>query len=152
MNKIVIINHVFTSEYVRKRWLLFAKEHKDIDLTLIAPKDWQYGGVGAMATGGKELFYCPKIDDNNYHVLPVSYSIDRTGSWLSTEMLCEIEKIKPQLVYHIGTHLQSSLFPVLKLSKILPNTKFVTFSMRGPNWDVFYNWEKHPIKSMLKFF
>ena len=61
MNKIVIINHVFTSEYVRKRWLLFAKEHKDIDLTLIAPKDWQYGGVGAMATGGKELFYCPKI-------------------------------------------------------------------------------------------
>ena len=152
MNKIVIVNHVFTKEYIRKRWLLFAKEHKDIDLTLISPKNWQYGGVGAMTTGGNDLSYCPKIDDNNYHVLPVEYSIDRTGSWQSTEMLYEIEKIKPQLVYHVGTHLQSSLFPVLKLSKILPNTKFVTFSMRGPNWDIFYNWEKHPIKSMLKFF
>lgn len=149
--KIVIINHVFTREHVRKRWLLFAKKYQDVDLTLITPKDWQYGGVGAMTTGRKELFKCPKIDDGNYHVLPVDYAIDRTGSWESTEMLEQIMVLKPHLVYHIGTHLQPSLLSVLKLSKKMPDTKFVTFSMRGPNWDIFYQWKKHPIKSILKY-
>ena len=104
-----------------------------------------------MTTGRKELFKCPKIDDGNYHVLPVDYTIDRTGSWESSEMLDQIMFLKPHLVYHIGTHLQPSLLSVLKLSKKMPETKFVTFSMRGPNWDIFYQWKKHPIKSILKY-
>lgn len=149
--KIVLICHVFQKEHLRTRWVRFAKEHQDIDLTLITPKDWQYGGVGAMTIGAREFLECPKIDDNNFHVLPVDYTQERTGSWMSSEMLEKILELKPDLVYHIGTHLQPSLFPVLRLAPKLPDTKFVTFSMRGPNWDLLYQWKKHPIKSILKY-
>ena len=149
--KIVIINNAFTRKNLRERWLLFSKSHPDVDLTLIAPKDWQYGGTGSMTTGGKEYFKCPQIDENNYHVLPVEYDIDRSGSWYSSEMLEKISTIKPDLVYHVGHHLQTTLFSLLKLSKQLPETKFVAFSMRGPNWDLLYQWKRHPFKSVLKY-
>lgn len=135
--KIVIISHVFTRVNTRKRWEMLADSHKNLDITLISPKKWQYGGTGAMTTGGSEILICEKSDRDNYHIIPVEYSIDRTGSWISNEMLDEIVNIHPDLVYHVGTHLQTSLFSCLKLAKKkLPNTKFVTFSMRGPNWNL----------------
>lgn len=31
--KIVIINHVFTKAYARKRWEMLADSHKDLDIT-----------------------------------------------------------------------------------------------------------------------
>ena len=150
--KIVIISHVFTRVNTRKRWEMLADSHKNLDITLISPKKWQYGGTGAMTTGGSEILICEKSDRDNYHIIPVEYSIDRTGSWISNEMLDEIVNIHPDLVYHVGTHLQTSLFSCLKLAKKkLPNTKFVTFSMRGPNWNLLYNWKVHPFKKTAKF-
>lgn len=149
--KIVLVSHAFSREDLRKRWLSFAKSHGDIDITLIAPRYWQLGGIGAMTTGGNETFSCFKIDDNNYHVIPIDYTRDKTGSWVSPEITTLILSIKPNLVYHIGTHLQPSLFPILKLSRQMPHTKFVTFSMRGPNWDLLYQFKKHPIRSVLKY-
>ena len=92
---------------------------------------------------------CNPIDNENYHLRPVECKFDRNGNWTSKEMLKVIYEIKPDLVYHIGSHFQPSLHQCLKFVKrYLPNTKTATFSMRGPNNNMFYEGEISIIKRM----
>lgn len=43
MLKIIIINHTFQKEQFYKRWKWLSEQHKDLDITLLAPADWEWG-------------------------------------------------------------------------------------------------------------
>ena len=137
--KWVLINHTFQIDYFYKRWRLLAEAHPEIDLTLIAPSKWTWGAGKRLTFGKVEVVEGKSVECDNFHIIPVSIEENRFGTWTSKEMLKVIEQVKPDLVYHIGSHQQSSLMQCLKFVKRnLPKCKMVTFSMRGPNNDILY--------------
>lgn len=137
--KIVLINHTFQIDYFYKRWKLLAEQHSDLDITLIAPLKWTWGAGKKLTFGKEEEITAKRIDNENFHIIPVSIETHRFKSWTSTEMLEVIKNIEPDLVYHIGSHFQSSLMQCLRfVKKKLPNCKMATFSMRGPNNNLLY--------------
>lgn len=145
--KIVIINQIFGVSYNRIRWEMLANSHKDLDVTLITPHKRIVGGTGDRSDGIINTVVCDPIDNQNYHLIPVECKFDKSGNWTSKEMLKVIFDIKPDLVYHIGSHFQPSLHQCLRyVKRYLPKTKTVTFSMRGPNNNMFYEGETSIIK------
>lgn len=138
MYKIVLINHTFSQEHMRKRWKMFAEQHKDIDLYLIAPKEWIAGNQKQLTFGSPYVYYTAEINEDNYHVVPVDFEYHKLQSWTSKGMVSFIKALKPNLVYHIGSHLQDSLMQCFKTVKKLPFCKMVVFSMRGPNHDILF--------------
>ncbi len=144
MIKIVVINHTFVIEKLWKRWQLLAQSHLDLDVTLICPDKWV-----RRSFSFDELFEGKRYDDNNFHVIPVHIETKDYVSWTSEEMLQVIQNLAPDLVYHVGSHLQPSLMQcLLYVGKKMPRTKMVTFSMRGPNNDILYKGKTSLIKRL----
>lgn len=144
IKKIVIINHTFVNEKTWKRWRLLAQSHPDMDVTLIGPDKWIWQSFSL-----DEECVGRRYDDGNFHVVPVRIETKNYISWTSKEMLHVIQNLAPDLVYHVGSHLQPSLKQCLFLvGKKMPNTKMVTFSMRGPNNDVLFKGKTSLIKRL----
>ena len=144
MKKIVVINHTFVMEKSRKRWKLLAQSHPDMDVTLICPDKWI-----RRSFAFDEEFVGRRDEEGNFHVVPVRIETKDYVSWTSEEMVHLIRNMSPDLVYHVGSHLQPSLKQCLNLvGKKMPNTKMVTFSMRGPNNDILYKGKTSLIKRL----
>ena len=142
--RIVVINHTFVIEKLWKRWQLLAQCHNDIDITLICPDKWI-----RRSFSYDEFFEGKKYEKDNFHVVPVRIQTKDYTSWTSDEMLTVIKALQPDIVYHIGSHLQPSLMQCLKfVKKEMPNTRTMTFSMRGPNNDICYKGKTSLIKRL----
>jgi len=131
--KIVMINHTFQEERFYKRWKLLAETHPDLDVTLLAPKEFTWGDGKELTYGTSYVQQGSVVDEKNFHIKLIRIEKHRHSSWTSEDMIREILEIKPDIVYHIGEHTQASLLQILDLkkSKKLPDTKFIAFSMRG---------------------
>lgn len=142
--KIVLINHTFVIEKLWKRWQLLASNHPDLDVTLICPSKWVRSTFSF-----DELFEGKRFDEDNFHVVPVKIQTKDYSTWTSSEMLEYIKELQPDLVYHIGSHLQPSLIQCLEfVHKEMPHTKMVLFSMRGPNNDIIFKGKTSLIKRL----
>ncbi len=131
--KIVVVNHTFQEERFYKRWKLLAQSHPDLDVTLLAPKEYKWGGNATLTYGKSYVQEGKTVESDRFHIRLIRLERHRYSSWTSQDMLDAVLEIKPDIVYHIGEHTQDSLMQLLKLKKNgkLPNTKFIAFSMRG---------------------
>lgn len=130
--KIVLINHTFQLKYYYRRWELFAESHPDVDVTLLTPKEVEWYKNKAYSFGKTTKNYAQEIEKNNFHIRSFKRVIMK-GVWYSPDFKKLFLEIKPDIIYHLGTHNQYSLIQIGEIAKkYLPNTKLILFSMRGP--------------------
>lgn len=129
--KIVLINHTFQLKYYYRRWELFAESHPDVDVTLLTPKEVEWYKNKAYSFGKTSKHYAQEIDNQNFHIRSFRRVIIK-GVWYSPDFKHLFTEIKPDIIYHLGTHNQYSLIQIGKIvKKYLPSTKLILFSMRG---------------------
>lgn len=153
--KIVMINHTFQQEQFCKRWKMLAEEHKDWDITLLAPSEWTWGSGKAVTFGKVEKKTGYEFESDNFRVRQIRIKNHKFSSWTSKEMIEQIQMINPDCVYHIGSHTQESLMQLLNYKKKHSKLKVFAFSMRGPqqNLDNIANLKAHDtnfIKKLLR--
>ncbi len=126
--KIVLINHSFQINYFSRRWELFAEKHPNVDVTLLAPKEYEwYSNQNYTYDGGvKRTSY--EFDRGNFH----RRLINMKKGWVSDDYKTTFDIVKPDIVYLIGA-VTPALVQILKLrDRYYPQMKVINFSMRGP--------------------
>lgn len=127
---IALINHSFQINYFSRRWELFAEDHPNVEVFLVAPKEYEWYAGKRYSYAGSITHTSKEIDKGNFHRRLVDMQT-RPG-WESDDYKPLFDKIKPDIIYLIGTN-RSALYQLLKLrEKFYPNTKVINFSMRGP--------------------
>lgn len=134
MIKIVIINHTFQRKDFYWRWQCLSEKYNDIDITLIAPEKWEDGKSKGLTFGSVKEYTGVIINRERFRIIPVNLIIGKHGDWTYDGIEKIMIDIVPDVIYHIGTQSQDALFQILKLknNKVFKNTKFIAFSMRGP--------------------
>lgn len=131
--KIVIINHTFQKQEFCKRWRWLAENHGDLDVTLLAPADWEWGKEKTLTYGHIDNLQGTAIEEGNFHIHLIDTKRDRMGEWTSVLLEKEIKKIHPDVVYFIGGHTAAPMMQLYRLRRKLhyDNMKIMAFSMRG---------------------
>lgn len=113
MIKLMIISHTFARPLLWKRWKMMADMFADMDITLIAPEQW-IDGKNKNYTFGKEMHSSGSTyESERFHVHLIDMVTKGPFGWISKKLIREIKDIKPDYIYHIGTHLQDSLLEVI---------------------------------------
>lgn len=137
MIKLMIISHTFARPFLWKRWKMMADMFSDMDITLIAPEQW-VDGKNKNYTFGKEMHSSgSEYESERFHVHLIDMVTKGPFGWISKKLIGEIKTLKPDYVYHIGTHLQDSLLEVILIKHIFSReSKVLLFSMRGPQHNI----------------
>lgn len=151
--KIIIINHTFQKPEFCKRWLLLAQNHPDIDVTLLAPTEWTWGGNRGLTYGHVEVLKGQKVEEENFRIHLIDIQKNSWGDWTSAGLKDEIKEIKPDIVYYIGGHNNLALMTIydIKRSLKLDKMKIMVFSMRGRSHGLKLQKSKNPIRQ-IKYF
>ena len=135
--KIVLINHSFQVRYFYRRWQLFAETYPDIDVTLLAPEQYEWYKDKEYTYDGGKVLNAKIIDEKNFHIRTFRAVYPKKGDWTSPDFKDLFLEIHPDIIYNIGTHQQASLLQIISIvKKNLPHTKLMCFSMRGPCHDL----------------
>ena len=133
--KLLIINHSFQIGYFCRRWELFAQQHNDIDVYLLAPYKWEWYGTKTYQydKSANKILEAQNFDKSNYHRRVFRVKDRKYFGWTSPDFKTLFDEIHPDVVYHLGTHNMRSLEQILRLrSRYYPQMKVIAFSMRGP--------------------
>ena len=137
MIKIILINHSFQVNYFSRRWKLFAEKHQDFDVTLLAPAEYLWYRDKGYTYGKAKKLEGKLVNEGNFHIRLFRLKERKHFGWTSPDFESIFKEINPDIVYHIGTHDQESLYQVLHiLKRNHPHTKRIAFSMRGPAHNV----------------
>ncbi|MBO4856167.1 MAG: glycosyltransferase [Bacilli bacterium] len=132
--KVALINHAFQKPFFRTRWVEFAKKYKDIDLYLIAPKEYAWGNSKSLTYGEVEIVKAESFDNENFHFVAVNAKPCVTKGWKSPDLYKTLKAINPDIIYHIGSHTQNPLFQTIDIKrKHFKKVPLLAFSMRGIN-------------------
>ena len=133
MIKIIIINHTFQKAEFCKRWSVFAQKHKDVDVTLLAPAEWTWGGDRGLTYGHVEVLKGKEEANDNFRIRLIDIEKNSRGDWTSKGFEQQIKEIEPDIVYYIGGHNNLALMTLYQIKKKLrmPKMKILVFSMRG---------------------
>ena len=148
--RIIVFGEQFHSPAFYRRWELFAQSYPDADLTLLTPieikknqkKDFGFGG---SISRGKS------VEEGNFRIRLIERKSKPLG-WTSPDFKPILLEVKPDVIYVSGGHYALHLFQILHIrNRYLPNTKVVSFSMRGPAYNL-ENWKMRvkPFSSYLK--
>ena len=148
--KIVVFGEQFHSPAFYRRWELFAQSFPDVDLTLLTPDriDWRNKKnfeFGASLTEGKT------VENRNFRIRLIQRKNHALG-WTSPDFKKILPEINPDIIYVSGGHYAMHLFQILHIrNKMLPNMKVVSFSMRGPAYNVeTWKMKVQPVSSYIK--
>ena len=131
--KIVLINHSFQVNYFSRRWKLFSESHPEFDVYLLAPNKFEWYSEKKYNYGSTNSLEGKEKEEGNFHVRLFRMKMIPHKGWTSPDFKHLFHEINPDIVYHIGTHNQESLYQVTKLLvKDFPHVKRIAFSMRGP--------------------
>lgn len=131
--KIILINHSFQINYFSRRWKLFAKQHPNVDVTLLAPQKYHWYSDKSYSYGKSNFIEAKEYEDDNFHIRLFNMKNHKYLGWTSPDFINLFLEINPDIIYHIGIHNQLSLVQVINIAKRhLPKTKVIAFSMRGP--------------------
>ena len=150
--KIVLINHSFQINYFSRRWQLFAQQHPDVDVTLLAPLKFEWYATPGYNWGSSFTKEGSSYDNKNYHVRTFRIRNRAHLGWISPDFNTILTEIQPDIVYHIGTQDMASLNQILRFKvHHMPKLKVIAFSMRGPALSLRLNICKNPIRLLLRF-
>lgn len=134
--KIIIISHTFQLRYYYRRWELFAQQHPDVDVVLLAPEKFTFHRNRLYSYGSSETGEGTTIDEGNFHIRTFRMRSIK-GMWVSPDFKRIFKEENPDLIYHLGTQHQISLVQIGKIVKRLRlHAKIALFSMRGPVSDL----------------
>lgn len=133
MIKLVLINHTFQKKDFYKRWQKLAEAHQNLDVTLLAPGEWDWGIEKNLTYGHVDHLAGETIESNNFRIHLIDIQKTKLGGWISYRMETEILQIHPDFVYYIGEHTQDALMQLFRFRKRnkLNTMKILAFSMRG---------------------
>jgi len=151
MIKLLIVNETFTNPITYRRWKLMAEKHGDLELFLLAPQ-YEFIKAKANSFGHDVEIRGQAIDEGNFHILLFNKKIVSDIGWISPDFKKYIIDIKPDVIYNIGAHNQLSLMQLIHLrNKYMSTAKMISFSMRGPNYNVSHFKDKcKPFSKYLK--
>lgn len=130
---IVLINHSFQINYFSRRWKLFSESHPDFEVYLLAPDKYEWYSEKKYNYGSSNSLEGKERDEGNFHIRLYRINKNLHKGWTSPDFEQLFRDIKPDIVYHIGTHNQESLYQITRiLVKKFPHVKRIAFSMRGP--------------------
>lgn len=131
--KIIIINHSFQKPEFYKRWKVLAEQHRDLDVTLLAPMEWEWGKEKQLTYGHIDNVKGNPVDTANFHIHLIDTKRDWMGEWSSKRLEEEIRTINPEITYFIGGHTAAPLMKIIDIRKKyhMDNMKVIAFSMRG---------------------
>lgn len=130
---IILINHSFQVNYFSRRWKLFSEAHPDFDIYLLAPSKYEWYHEKKYNYGTSKTFEGNEKEEGNFHIKLFRIKQNYHKGWTSPDFEKLFIDINPDIVYHIGTHNQESLFQITKiLVNKFPHVKRIAFSMRGP--------------------
>lgn len=150
MTKIILISEQFTSPIFYRRWQVFAQLHPDTDVTLLAPNVKKFNQKKTFTMSKTDVVYGKELEEGNFHIKLITRK-DHGVGWTSPEFKDYFTSIKPDVIY-VGGHFGLHLIQVLRLrKKHFPNTKVISFSMRGPAYNL-ENWKMRvtPFSRYLK--
>ena len=145
--KLFIYNHTFQKPEFYRRWKLLAEKYSDVDVTLLAPADWTWGGDKGLTYGTVDQLQGHLIDEARFHIYPVRIEKKPHGGWLSTQMEEMLVAEQPDIFYYIGGHNDIALmrlYAVRKKHKL--STKIMVFGMRGRTHAVRLQKSKNPVR------
>ncbi len=131
----MIISHTFANKPFAQRWYDLANYKKDIDIYLEVPEKWTFGNGKGLTNGNPFKLKGEAFETTNYHVKLIDMNpLSKLGlGWASKKLYKDIKEIKPDIIYHIGTHYQLSLIECIFARNLISReSKVVVFSMRGP--------------------
>lgn len=153
---IALVNHSFQVGYFSRRWELFAQQHPDVEIYLLAPekREWYGGKAYQYDKSVNKIVESQNFDKGNYHRRVFRVKCSRYSGWTSPDFRIILEDIKADVVYHIGTHNMNSLKQLLQLrTKYFPSMKVIAFSMRGPALNLKKNFSSCSlVKKLGRFF
>lgn len=130
---IILINHSFQINYFSRRWKLFSESHPDFDVYLLAPSKYEWYHEKKYNYGSSTTLEGKEKEEGNFHIRLFRMKQNSYKGWTSPDFEDLFREISPDIVYHIGTHNQESLYQVTKLLVTkFPHVKRIAFSMRGP--------------------
>lgn len=139
--KIIIISHTFQLLYYYRRWELFAQQHPDVDVVLLAPEKFTFHRNRLYSYGTSETGEGKVIDEGNFHIRTFRMRTVK-GMWISPDFKRIFKEENPDLIYHLGTQHQISLVQIGKVVRRSHlKAKIALFSMRGPVSDLENLWK-----------
>lgn len=143
--KILLINHSFQINYYSRRWQLFAEQHPEVEVVLLAPESYTWYPSKDYSFGFSNTVQISEVNNCNFHRRVFRFCDHKIIGWTSPDFKRILLEEKPDVIYHIGMHNTASLSQILRIrGKYLPSSKVIAFSMRGPAmnlklWDKSYN-------------
>lgn len=150
MMKVIVFGGQFYSPAFYRRWELLAQMYPDVDLTLLTPSDQNRSNKKDFGFGALHV-QANAVDEDNFRIRLIKRKMNPVG-WTSPDFKRIILEVKPDVIYVSGGHYAMHLFQIIHIrNKYLPRTKVVSFSMRGPSYNL-ENWkmEVRPLSSYLK--
>ena len=128
--KLVIVATNLNRKKFWRRWLYLKEINEDIEIVILSPQKYEDGKNKGYSFGFVEVhegsFYC----EERFRVVPIKVKQDRLGGWASKDIIPNIKKEKPDVVYYIGVHSSISLSQTIKGAKSV-GAKTYVFTMRG---------------------
>lgn len=152
MLKLMVISHTFQKEDYYHRWELLSQMHDDIDVTLLAPAQWNWGVEKNLTFGNAQQIQGKLIEKERFRIHLIQTSNQQLGDWTSKDMEKEILDIKPDIVYLLSVHTQLALCQLLHLRKKhhLKHMKVICFSMRGTKFSFKYRGNRGSLKKNIR--
>lgn len=152
MKKIIIINHTFQKPQFYKRWLWLARQHTDLDITLLAPASWEWGKEKNLTYGQVDHAEGKIVEELRFRIHLIDTKMNFMGEWTSELLQKEILDSHPDIVYFIGGQTAAPLMQIIALKKKhkLNGMKILAFSMRGHSSVLSYTDTKFTVKQSLR--
>lgn len=130
--------------------MLFAEQHPNVDVTLLAPKQFKWYGKG-YSFGKDTVREASEYDKGNFHRRLYQVKDHNPWGWTSPDFKPLLKEIQPDIVYYLGFHTQLALAQVIRVTrKIVPDAKMIAFSMRGPYHDLNLNIKGLPFAKKVR--
>ena len=146
--KIVLIGDQFVDPIFYRRWEVFAKMHTDFDVTLLTPKTMKFNLKKNFQFVRTEELHGKELNDNNFRIRLITRKKYSFG-WVSPDFKRIITEINPDILY-VGGSYGLHLLQIIKIrNRYLPNTKIISFSMRGPAYNL-SSWKRR-VKPLWRY-
>ena len=128
--KLLIVATNLNRKKFWRRWQFLKDYDKEMEIVILSPKKYEDGTRAAYSFGFVEVHKGASYSEERFKVVPIEIKQDRFGGWSSGDIVPNIKKERPDVVYYIGTHGSPSLCQTIRGARAV-GAKAYVFTMRG---------------------